>query len=64
MKVQMKLAVNHLLEVEELFNEGKIDFIDYFKLYSINGDLSHLEWCIKNKALLFHGLIGRRLEYN
>ncbi len=54
----MKLAVNHLLEVEELFNEGKIDFVDYFKLYSINADLSHLDWCTKNKPLMFHGLLG------
>ena len=54
----MKLVVNYLREVQELFEEGKIDFVDYFKLYSLNDDLSPLEWCLKNKGLIFHGIVG------
>lgn len=54
----MKLAVNYLQEVQELFEEGKIDFIDYLKLYSINGDLSPFDWCANNSNVLFHGLVG------
>lgn len=54
----MELCVNYTSEVRQLFEEGKIDFIDYFKLYSINGDLSPIEWCIQNKKLIFHGLVG------
>jgi hypothetical protein len=38
----MKLCVNYLEEVKELVEEGKIDFIGYIKLFSINGDLSPL----------------------
>ena len=54
----MKLAVNYLQEVQELFEEGKIDFIDYMKLYSINGDLSPFDWCAKHSNVLFHGFVG------
>lgn len=54
----MELCVNYTSEIKQLFEEGKIDFIDYFKLYSINGDLSPIEWCINNKKLMFHGLVG------
>lgn len=54
----MKLAVNYLQEVQELFEEGKIDFIDYIKLYSINGDLSPFDWCANHKDVLFHGMEG------
>lgn len=59
----MKLVVNYLKEIEELFNEGKIDFIDYFKLYSLNGDLSAMDWCIKNRPVMFHGTIGKALSF-
>lgn len=54
----MKLCVNYLEEVKELIEEGKIDFIDYIKLFSINGDLSPFDWCISKKAVMFHGFIG------
>ena len=55
----MKLGVNYLLEVKELFEEGKIDFIDYFKLYSINGELEGIDWCNEKRWLMFHGVIGK-----
>lgn len=55
----MQLGVNYLLEVKELFEEDKIDFIDYFKLYSLNEDLSGLEWCWQQRWLMFHGAIGK-----
>ncbi|MBR4110406.1 MAG: DUF692 family protein [Clostridia bacterium] len=54
----MKLAVNYLQEVQELLEEGKINFIDYLKLYSINGDLSPFDWCTNHSNVLFHGLVG------
>lgn len=54
----MELCVNYTSETKELFEEGKIDFIDYFKLYSINGDLSPFEWCAQNRKVIFHGLFG------
>lgn len=54
----MKIVVNYLREVQELFEEGKINFVDYFKLYSLNDDLSPLEWCLKNRGLIFHGIVG------
>ena len=54
----MELCVNYTAETKELFEEGKINFIDYFKLYSINGDLSPFEWCIQNRNVIFHGLVG------
>lgn len=54
----MKLAVNYLQEVKELFEEKKIDFIDYMKLFSINGDLSPFDWCASHTNVLFHGLVG------
>jgi len=59
----MQIGVNYLKEVEELYEEGKINFIDYFKLYSLNSDLSGLSWCIKNKNLLFHGIIGEKSAF-
>lgn len=55
----MKLVVNYLKEVEELFEEGKIDFVDYFKLYSLNEDISGLDWCINHRPVMFHGIIGK-----
>ena len=55
----MKLGVNYLKEVEELFEEGKIDFVDYFKLFSLNEDISGMDWCIKHRPLMFHGVIGK-----
>ena len=54
----MKLCVNYLEEVRELIEEGKIDYIDYLKLFSINGDLSPFDWCISKKDVMFHGFIG------
>lgn len=54
----MKLAVNYLQEVQELFEEEKINFIDYLKLYSINGDLSPFNWCANHSNVLFHGFVG------
>ncbi len=54
----MKLCVNYLNEVKELIEEGKLDFVDFLKLYSISGDLSPFEWCSKNKKVMFHGLVG------
>lgn len=54
----MKLVVNYLKEVQELFEEGKIDFVDCFKLYSLNDDLSPLDWCLEHKEVIFHGIVG------
>ena len=54
----MKLCVNYLEETKALLEEGKIDFIDYIKLFSINGDWSPLSWCIQHKDVMFHGIIG------
>lgn len=54
----MKLCVNYLEETKSLIEEGKIDFIDYIKLFSINGDLSPIDWCITKKDVMFHGIIG------
>lgn len=59
----MKIVVNYLREVEELFNEGKIDFIDYLKLYSLNEDLSALEWCVKQRPVMFHGVVGKASSF-
>ena len=55
----MKLVVNYLNEVRELFEEGKIDFVDYFKLYSLNEELSALDWCVEHRPVMFHGLVGK-----
>lgn len=55
----MKLCVNYLEETKALIEEGKIDFIDYIKLFSINGDLSPIDWCITKKDVMFHGIIGK-----
>ena len=55
----MKIGVNYLLESRELFEEGKLDFIDYFKLFSLNGDISGTDWCVANKGLMFHGIVGK-----
>jgi hypothetical protein len=54
----MKLCVNYLEETKALIEEGKIDFIDYIKLFSINGDLSPIDWCVTKKDVMFHGIIG------
>ena len=55
----MQIGVNYLLEARELFEEGKIDYIDYFKLYSLNSDLSAMEWCAENRPfVMFHGMCG------
>ena len=54
----MKLCVNYLMEVKELIEEGKIDFIDYIKLFSISGDLTPFDWCITKKNVMFHGFVG------
>lgn len=59
----MKLAVNYLREVQELWEEGKIDFVDYFKLYSLNNDLSAMDWCTARRPVLFHGLIGEASSF-
>ena len=59
----MELCVNYSSEVKELFEEGKIDFIDYFKLYSINGDLSPFDWCAQNRKVIFHGYSGTWCQY-
>ena len=56
----MKLCVNYLEETKELLEEGKIDFIDYIKLYSINGDLSPIDYCITKKDVMFHGFVGSK----
>ena len=56
----MKLCVNYLEEVKELVEEEKIGFIDYIKLFSINGDLSPLDWCASKKDVMFHGLAGEK----
>ena len=55
----MQIGVNYLLESRELFEEGKIDFLNYFKLYSLNEDLAGLDWCYNHKWLMFHGAIGK-----
>lgn len=55
----MQIGVNYLLESRELFEEGKIDFLDYFKLYSLNENLDGLEWCYNHKWLMFHGAVGK-----
>lgn len=54
----MELSVNYSEEVKELVEEGKINFIDYLKLFSINGDLSPFDYCVSKGKVLFHGLIG------
>ncbi len=54
----MKLCVNYLEETKALLEEGKIDFIDYIKLFSINGDYSPIYWCVEHKDVMFHGIIG------
>ena len=54
----MQIGVNYLLEVKDLYEENKIDFIDYFKLYSLNEDLSGMDWCKSNRWVMFHGLCG------
>lgn len=55
----LKIGVNYLLEVQELFEEGKIDFIDYFKLYSLNENLSPMNWCVQRRNVMFHGVVGQ-----
>lgn len=55
----MNLVVNYSEEVKSLLEEGKIDFIDYLKLFSVNGDLSPFDWCIQNRKVMFHGFVGK-----
>lgn len=57
--MELKIGVNYLLEVQELFNERKIDFVDYFKLYSLNEDLSAIDWCVSHRDVMFHGSVGK-----
>ena len=52
----MKIGVNYLLESKELYEEEKIDFVDYFKLFSLNTNLDGIDWCMSHKGLLFHGM--------
>lgn len=59
----MELVVNYLTEVKELFEEGKIDFVDYFKLYSLNNDISALGWCVENRPVMFHGIVGKASSF-
>lgn len=54
----MKLCVNYLMELRELIPECKIDYIDYIKLYSIDGDLSPFDWCRSQREVMFHGYVG------
>lgn len=55
----MQIGVNYLLEARDLFEEGKIDFVDYFKLYSLNSDLSGMDWCASQRPfVMFHGVCG------
>ena len=54
----MKLCVNYLMELREIFEETQTDFIDYIKLYSINNDLSPFDWCVSKKDIMFHGQVG------
>lgn len=58
----MELSVNYSEEVKELVEEGKINFIDYLKLFSINGDLSPFDYCTSKGKVLFHGLIGNNSD--
>ena len=54
----MKLCVNYLMELRELIPEGKIDYIDYIKLYSIDNDLTPFDWCLSQRDVMFHGYVG------
>lgn len=54
----MKLCVNYLMELRELFEEYDLSYLDYIKLYSINGDLTPFDWCLSKKNVMFHGLLG------
>ena len=54
----MKLCVNYVMELREIFEETQTDFIDYIKLYSINNDLSPFDWCVSKKDIMFHGQVG------
>ncbi len=55
-----KFCVNYLMEIRDLFAENyeHLDFIDYIKLYSINGDLSPFDWCVSKRNVMFHGMIN------
>ena len=59
----MKIGVNYLAEVKELIEEGKLDFLDYIKLYSLNNDLSPLSWCLDHRWVMFHGTIGKSSRF-
>lgn len=53
--MNFKLAVNCLAEVKELLDEGKISYIEYIKLYSLNSDISSVDWAVKYRDVLYHG---------
>ena len=57
----MQIGVNYLLEARELYEEGKIDYLDYFKLYSLNADLSGMEWCSAQNFVMFHGFVRKSI---
>lgn len=54
----MKLCVNYLMELRELFDEVDLSYVDYIKLFSIDGDLTPFDWCLSKKDVMFHGMIG------
>ena len=58
----IKLGTNYLSEIKELFEENKIDFINYFKLFSINDNLDALDWCNSKRWLMFHGVCGKAVS--
>ena len=55
----MKLCVNYVMELREIFEECETDFIDYIKLYSIDNDLTPFDWCVSKKEIMFHGQVGK-----
>lgn len=55
----MKLCVNYVMELREIFEECETDFIDYIKLYSIDNDLTPFDWCASKKEIMFHGQVGK-----
>ncbi len=63
----MKLGVNYLMEIRDLLAEGKVDYIDYIKLYSIDNSLEPFDWCTSQRDVMFHGFIGHEsniADYN
>ncbi len=59
----MKIGANYVAELKELIEEGKLDFLDYIKLYSLNDDLSPLSWCLQHHWVMFHGTIGKASRF-